>query len=115
MRKKTAKSFQPSLQALEQRLTRSVTVQNGDLVVVGSELNDSVIIYKQISGNSYDVYENGIHSYVPVSAVTGGDIRFTGNGGDDYFNFEGPLNVWADGGLGNDKLYGRSSLTSGHS
>src|SRR5215471_12648658 len=91
MRKRTSKSLQPSLLALEQRLTRSVTVQNGDLVIVGSNLNDTAIIYKQSSGNSYDVYENGVHSYIPVSAVTGGDIRFTGNGGNDNYRFDGPL------------------------
>src|SRR5262249_45293616 len=113
MRRKTPKALRPVLDAMERRLVRSVTLQGGNLVIVGTELKDSVIVYSSSTTQIYDVLENGTHTYIPYSAVTGGQVRFTGKGGDDFFVFGGPLNVWADGGAGHDTIYGDSTLTTG--
>src|SRR5262245_55639078 len=103
---RAAKSVRKTLQleALESRLAKTVSLVDGDIVIVGTDLKDVVSVARYAT--YYEVTENGVNTSFQISAVTGGDVRFTGRGGDDYFAGCPGLNVWADGGNGNDTLIG---------
>jgi hypothetical protein len=76
---------------VERRLTRSVTLQNGAIVIVGSSLSDTVDVSP--SGSSYIVTENGTKTAFAASSVTRGEVRFYGNNGNDFFTTGSSLNA----------------------
>src|SRR5262245_60066605 len=78
------------LETLESRLAMSVTIVSGDIVITGSDANDVVSVLTWAT--HYEVRENGISTRFPLGAVTGGDVRFTGKGGNDFFSNSTTLN-----------------------
>ncbi|MFO0841536.1 MAG: calcium-binding protein [Gemmataceae bacterium] len=98
-----------SLESLEHRLVLSSSVNaSGDLVLVGNNLNNNVVV-SQVAGG-YRVREAGLPDKVYTSAqVRGGDVYFHGYGGNDYFRNDTALRSWAYGMDGNDTLIGGSS------
>jgi Ca2+-binding RTX toxin-like protein len=98
--------FAPQLEALADRLTPTVNLVSGHLIIHGTDANDWVSIAP--SGTNYQVYENGVTRYIPRAAVTG-DVLFKGFGGSDRFDNSTALRSIAYGGAGDDALFGGSN------
>lgn len=99
----------PALEPLEDRLALTVSINNGDLILVGTNARDVVEVRQHNWGGLtfIEVVENGRSTTLDARAFWGGDIGFWGYGGDDYINsYARTLNLWAWGGDGNDVLIG---------
>jgi Ca2+-binding RTX toxin-like protein len=104
--------FAPQLEALHDRLTPTVSVTNGHLVITGTNVADTVSVVQV--GNFYRVEElSGVRAgtpsvtNVPVASVTG-VIAFDGKDGNDRFTNNTARGSVAFGGSGNDTLNGGS-------
>jgi len=102
--------FAPQLEALDDRLTPSVSVIGGHMIIHGTDINDTVSVTQ--SGGHYLVREqtNGYLAKaklteVPVVNVTG-SILFDGRDGNDTFTNNTARACVAFGGNGNDTLIG---------
>jgi len=108
----------PRLESLEDRLTPSSYIYNGDLVLLGTGTDDIVTVNVENWGGTtfYKVIENGVTAWHYASSLYGGDVYFHGYGGNDFF-FNGTyLSSYAYGYGGNDTLfggYGRDYLDGG--
>lgn len=100
-----------ALESLEDRLAPAIAVgvtAANDLLIVSNAASDQVVV-SQV-GAFYRVTNFGaIVALVPSAAVTGGDVIFQGNAGNDYFRNDTGLRALAYGGLGNDLLIGGSN------
>jgi Ca2+-binding RTX toxin-like protein len=100
----------PDLETLESRLALTSYINNGDLIIEGTNARD-VVEVRQVTWwgmQFYTVTENGVlTNSFEARQVWGGDIGFWGYGGNDYVNnWAGGLNLWAWGGEGDDVLIG---------
>jgi hypothetical protein len=99
------------VEALEAREVPAY-VSGGTLWIEGSNAVDTVTVtFSAGSGwagtlPKYVVVHNGVRQTFSTFAVTSGDVRFAGYGGDDYFQNNSDLRARADGGPGNDYLDG---------
>jgi Ca2+-binding RTX toxin-like protein len=94
-----------NLEGLEDRLNLSSYIYNGDLYIVGTNGADTVNVSYQ--GEYIKVVENGVTRWFYADNVWGGEIRFWGYAGNDFFNSDiSDLNVIAYGMDGNDILFG---------
>jgi Ca2+-binding RTX toxin-like protein len=100
-----------AVESLEDRLAPAIAVgvnAANDLLVTSNAASDQVVV-SQV-GAFYRVTNFGaIVALVPTAAVTGGDVIFQGNAGNDYFRNDTGLRAIAFGGLGNDILIGGSN------
>ena len=103
--------FTPNVEVLHDRITPTVSLVSGHLLIHGTPINDTVIVTQ--SGSVYRVWEdtNGYLSQpkvteVPVAGVT--DMLFKGFDGDDSFTHFTALKTNAYGGNGKDRLVGGS-------
>lgn len=113
--------FTPNVEALQDRLTPTVSVLNGNLNIVGTNASDTVSVAQV--GSVYQVTENNpvdrslpaVVTSVPVASVTG-VINFDGKDGNDTFTNYTARDCVALGGFGNDTLhggYGHDTLIGG--
>jgi Ca2+-binding RTX toxin-like protein len=98
-----------ALEALESRLVptiTSVTINSAhDLQIISNSASDQVVVYRE--GANYRVTNFGTTVGMALAAaVTGGDVVFQGNAGNDYFRNDTWLRTWAHGGVGHDTLIG---------
>lgn len=110
--------FAPRVEALNDRITPAVYTVGGHLIIFGTEFADTVTVARV--GDNYLVTESD-NRYVPgkvkpgptttsiPAAVITGDMEFRGYGRDDYFANLTALICTANGGEGNDTLFGGSS------
>jgi Ca2+-binding RTX toxin-like protein len=104
-RKAPARQVRPELESLEKRDLMAAYISGGNLIVAGTNYNDSAIVSD--TGTLYKVTLNSTVKYFSKSAVTTGRVYFYGYNGNDYFNNLAPaLQVVAYGGYGNDTMYG---------
>lgn len=114
MRSNHGNSFKLTLETLGDRLAPSVSLMNGDIWIDSGAGHDVVTVSRvNVPGNGFvqpvDVYrvvENGAHTNIPVSWVTGGNVGFNGNGGNDRFENQTWLGALGSGGAGADTLIG---------
>jgi Ca2+-binding RTX toxin-like protein len=101
-----------ALESLEDRLAPAIAVSvtpGNDLLIVSNAAADQVVV-SQV-GAFYRVSNFGaVVAFVPTASVTGGDLIFHGNAGNDYLRNDTALRTWAYGGLGNDVLIGGSNF-----
>jgi Ca2+-binding RTX toxin-like protein len=101
-----------SLESLEERANPSAYLSNGDIIVVGNDSASSVVVERINIQNVqyYRVTENGSPTWFVAGSVTGGDVKFWGYGGDDYFRNATGLRTTASGHGGNDTLLGNAGV-----
>lgn len=100
------------LETLEERANPSAYLSSGDIIVVGNNNADSVTV-DQINIQNvqyYRVNESGQYTWFVASSVNGGDVKFWGYGGNDYFRNNTGLRTTAYGHGGNDTLIGGSNV-----
>jgi Ca2+-binding RTX toxin-like protein len=97
--------FLPTLEALEQRLLPSVTLENGRLVIRAEQPFTTVLV-QPLAGFLLRVTENGFARIVGTPLITSGRVIFLGGPGGDVFLNETNLASYIRGGSGADTLYG---------
>jgi len=101
---KQVRRVRPEMEGLEDRLTPTATLYNGDIYVYATSGNDVVSV--SYSSPGYDVNINGVTTHFGARGVTGGDVYFYGYAGNDYFVNNTYLRTHAYGQDGRDTLYG---------
>jgi Ca2+-binding RTX toxin-like protein len=87
----------------------TISIQNNDLVIRGTDGPDDVTVTSLINSVSgkYEVkVTTGNTVTTSIWQITGGDVFFYGNKGDDKFSASTSQRVTAFGGEGNDQLMG---------
>ena len=113
MKKLLSRSFRPSIEALEHRVTPSATlgynysvsVKAGVLEIHGGYAGDKVSV-SQIPGTNKlrVVFGSNTHTFTNASKIK--SIIFNGYGGNDVFQNNTAISCTARGGVGDDVLYG---------
>lgn len=108
---RTPHRFAPQVEALQDRITPTVTVSGGNLSISGTPYADTVSVSVDRWGILFEVKESNSQTpfqkttRVPVVNVTG-IITFQGGDGDDTFDNITSRASFAEGGNGNDTLRG---------
>jgi Ca2+-binding RTX toxin-like protein len=101
---KQVQSVRPQLEGLEDRLTPTVYLSGGDIVIVQTNYSDTASVVATSTG--YQVKDNAATYNFSYSQVYGGDVRWYGYAGNDYFYNNTYLRTTAYAGDGNDTVYG---------
>ena len=104
MRKQPAPSYRLAVEAMEDRVVPTVTLVDGTINILGSSRSDAVSV--RLEDTDYVVKEGVFETTIPVGLVTSGTVTFSGAAGNDTFRNFTDLRTVADGGAGNDTLYG---------
>lgn len=112
-RVRSSRRFTPQVEALHDRITPSVYVVGGHLIIYGTGYADTVSVV-QSRGNYKVTEDTNVYlskpkvTFVPAASVTG-DIAFTGYDGNDKFTNRTAERCFVHGNNGDDTLIGGSA------
>src|SRR5262245_29155480 len=100
--------FAPQVEALQERLAPAVLI-DGNLYIYGTPGPD--VVSTGYASGRLRVTENGVNWYFSLNSITGGQLFFFGDDGDDFFDARNSngLRTTASGGKGNDALLSDSN------